>query len=139
MGLENKKILVTGGAGFIGSNFVRLLYANYNHISVRVLDKLTYSGNLANLEAFRSLKGFDFIQGDICDEAVVARAMEGIDIVVNFAAEVAVDRSIDHSQSFLKTDIFGVFVLLNEVKKRGTLEKFIQISLIKWRVFPSIF
>ena len=128
MDLENKKILVTGGAGFIGSNFVHRLFADFSRVDVRVLDKLTYSGNLANLEAFRNRKGFDFTEGDICDEVVVAKAMEDVDIVVNFAAEVSVDRSIDNSQSFLKTDIFGVFVLLNEVRKRGTIQKFIQIS-----------
>ncbi|MCK5178705.1 MAG: dTDP-glucose 4,6-dehydratase [Candidatus Omnitrophica bacterium] len=125
---KNKKILVTGGAGFIGSNFVRMLFRYHGGIEVCVLDKLTYSGNLANLQDFQGKKGFEFIEGDICDKSTVERAMQDVDVVVNFAAEVAVDRSIDNSKSFLETDIFGVYVLLNEVKRRGTLERFIQIS-----------
>lgn len=128
MAWNNKKILVTGGAGFIGSNFVRMVFRDDPGAEVRVLDKLTYSGNLANLSAYRGRKGFEFIEGDICDEGIVAKAMEDVDIVVNFAAEVAVDRSIGDSRSFLNTDIFGVYVLLNEVKKRGTVKKFIQVS-----------
>lgn len=124
----NKKILVTGGAGFIGSNFVHYLYQKYEDIRVCVLDKLTYSGNLENLKAVEERREFEFIQGDICDEYVVRRAMEGVDVVVNFAAEVAVDRSIDDPWSFLKTDIFGVYTLLNEARIRKNLKKFIQIS-----------
>lgn len=124
----NKKILVTGGAGFIGSNFVHYLYQKYEDIRVCVLDKLTYSGNLENLKAVEGRRGFEFIQGDICDEYVVRRAMEGVDVVVNFAAEVAVDRSIDDPRSFLKTDIFGVYTLLNEARIQKNLKKFIQIS-----------
>lgn len=127
--MMSKKIyLVTGGAGFIGSNFVSMLYRDFEDIEVRVLDKLTYSGNLNNLVGVQGMKGFEFIEGDICDEQIVARAMEGVDFVVNFAADVAVDRSIDDSRSFLDTDIYGVFVLLNEMKKRATIKKFIQIS-----------
>ena len=120
--------LITGGAGFIGSNFVRMLFRDFTDVEVRVLDKLTYAGNLTNLEDFREERGFEFIEGDICDENIVKKAMRDVDVVVNFAAEVAVDRSIDDSQSFLKTDIFGVHVLLNEVRRQGTVKKFIQIS-----------
>lgn len=126
--MNKRTYLVTGGAGFIGSNFVHLLFRNFEDIKVRVLDKLTYSGNPANLEDLRGQKGFEFIEGDICDESIVAKVMEDVDVIVNFAAEVSVDRSIDNSQSFLKTDIFGVYVLLNEMKRKGTIRKFIQIS-----------
>lgn len=120
--------LVTGGAGFIGSNFVRMLFHDLADTEVRVLDKLTYAGNLENLDSIRGEKGFEFIEGDICDDVVVEKAMKGVDVVINFAAEAAVDRSIDDSQSFLKTDVFGVYVLLNQAKKQGGLKKFVQIS-----------
>ncbi len=120
--------LITGGAGFIGSNFVHYLYAHYKDIHVRVLDKLTYSGNLENLKKFQGRKDFEFIKGDICDDTIVEKAMMGVDYVVNFAAEVAVDRSIDDPQSFLKTDIFVVYALLSEARHQKHLKKFIQIS-----------
>ncbi len=121
--------LVTGGAGFIGSNFVRLLFSHEEgHVRVRVLDKMTYSGNRANLKDVEGRAGFEFIKGDICDEVVVRAAMEGVDVVVNFAAEVAVDRSIDDPQSFLKTDIIGVYTLLQEARRHPSLKRFIQIS-----------
>ena len=126
--MSKRTYLVTGGAGFIGSNFVNMLYREFDDVEVRVLDKLTYSGNLNNLVGVQGRKGFEFIEGDICDEEVVSKAMEGVDFIVNFAAEVAVDRSIDSSNSFLDTDIYGVLVLLNEMKNRGTIKKFIQIS-----------
>ncbi|MBF0595546.1 MAG: dTDP-glucose 4,6-dehydratase, partial [Candidatus Omnitrophica bacterium] len=120
--------LVTGGAGFIGSNFVRLLYQSGENVSVRVLDKLTYSGNLANLKEFETRAGYEFIKGDICDEGVVRKAMDGVNVVVNFAAEVSVDRSIDDPQSFLKTDIVGVYTLLQQARQLPALKRFIQIS-----------
>jgi len=126
---ENKKIyLITGAAGFIGSNFIRYLYEKEEHIEVCVLDKLTYSGNLENLKDFEGREGFTFVEGDICDETVVGKLMEGVDIVVNFAAEAAVDRSIENSKSFLDTDVIGVYVLLEAARKQRNLKKFIQIS-----------
>jgi len=128
MELNNKHILVTGGAGFIGSNFVHKMFREAEGVRVRVLDKLTYAANPESLKKFQGQKNFELMQGDICNEATVAKAMQGIDVVINFAAESAVDRSIEDSQSFLKTDIFGVFVLLNQAKKMGTIQKFIQIS-----------
>lgn len=120
--------LVTGGAGFIGSNFIRHLYESGENVGIRVLDKLTYSGNLVNLKDFENRHGFEFIKGDICDETAVQRAMRDTEVVVNFAAEVAVDRSIDDPKSFLKTDIFGVYTLLQEARKHPKLKRFIQIS-----------
>ncbi len=122
------KYLVTGGAGFIGSNFVHYLYRKYKNIKVCVLDKLGYSASLENVREYLKRGDFEFIKGDICDAKVVAKAMAKADIVVNFAAEVAVDRSIDDPQSFLKTDIFGVYTLLEEARKQRNLKKFIQIS-----------
>lgn len=127
---SNKKTsyLITGGAGFIGSNFVRFLYEQEPHAVVRVLDKLTYSANRKSLKAFEKKPGFEFIKGDICDRKKVKAAIRGVDVVVNFAAEVAVDRSIRDPESFLRTDIFGVYTLLDELRQGRGLKKFIQIS-----------
>ncbi len=122
------KYLITGGAGFIGSNFVHYLYREHKNIAICVLDKLGYSANVENFRQYFSRRDFTFIKGDICDAKAVAAAMSGVDVVVNFAAEVAVDRSIDDAQSFLKTDIFGVYTLLEEARKQKNLKKFIQIS-----------
>ncbi len=121
------KYLITGGAGFIGSNFVHYLFQHKKDIHVTVLDKLTYCGNLENLKEFNKRNDFTFIQGDICDASVVEKAVEGVDIVVNFAAESAVDRSIDKPESFLQTDIIGVYTLLEAARQRP-LKRFIQIS-----------
>ncbi|MCK4259546.1 MAG: dTDP-glucose 4,6-dehydratase [Halanaerobiales bacterium] len=124
-----RQYLITGGAGFIGSNFVRYLYNHEENINVRVLDKLTYSGNMDNLAEFVDRDDFEFIHGDICDDNVVKLAMQGVNVVVNFAAEVAVDRSIQDKQSFLKTDVLGVHVLLeNALANKNSIERFIQIS-----------
>jgi dTDP-glucose 4,6-dehydratase len=122
------KYLVTGGAGFIGSNFVHYLYRKHKNIQVCVLDKMCYSANIKNLAGIMGRKDFEFIKGDICDPKAVARAMNGANVVVNFAAEVAVDRSIDDPQSFLRTDIFGVYTLLEEARRQKNLQRFIQIS-----------
>lgn len=124
-----RKYLITGGAGFIGSNFVKYLFKNEEDIFVTVLDKLTYSGNMDNLSDVIDRADFKFVKGDICDDKIVEEVMKDVNVVVNFAAEVAVDRSLDDKESFLKTDIIGVHVLLeNALKNKHTLEKFIQIS-----------
>ena len=128
MTIVKKRYLVTGGAGFIGSNFVRHLYNTAENIHVRVLVKLTYAGNLENLKDFEGRPDFEFIKGDICDQKTVQAAMQGIEVVINFAAEAAVDRSIDDPQSFIKTDIFGVYTLLEEARKLQNLKRFVQIS-----------
>jgi len=120
--------LITGGAGFIGSNFVRHIFSAEPGVSVTVLDKLTYSANLENLREFEDRPDFIFLKGDICDPIVVHEAMKGANVVINFAAEVAVDRSIDDPQSFLRTDVFGVYTLLQEARTLPSLERFIQIS-----------
>lgn len=121
------RILVTGGAGFIGSNFIHLILKRRTDVEVINLDKLTYAGNLANLKDVENDRRYRFIKGDICDTAVVQEAMAGCDAVVNFAAETHVDRSIHDPSGFLRTDIFGVQVLLEEARRVG-VSRFIQIS-----------
>jgi dTDP-glucose 4,6-dehydratase len=110
------KILVTGGAGFIGSHYVRALvhgdYPGFGHAQVTVLDKLTYAGNQANLEPVATRPGFSFIRGDICDAALLAAVVPGHDAVINFAAETHVDRSIAGAAEFVATNVMGVQVLL---------------------------
>lgn len=126
--MSKTKYLVTGAAGFIGSNFVHFLYKNHKDIEVIVLDKLNYSGSLKSIEELRQYPNFTFVQGDICDPVIVKEVMQGAHVVVNFAAEAAVDRSIDDPDSFLKTDILGVFTLLQEARLQPQLKRFIQIS-----------
>jgi dTDP-glucose 4,6-dehydratase len=122
------KVLVTGGCGFIGSNFIRHLFETRGDaVSVVNLDKLTYAANPRNLEGMDERLNYRFIRGDITDPADVRDAMEGCTHVVNFAAETHVDRSLVGDASFIETDVRGVFVLLEEAKRRG-IRKFIQIS-----------
>lgn len=124
-----KVYLVTGGAGFIGSNFVKYLFENEKNIKVVVLDKLTYSGNLDNLKDVWDRDDFKFVKGDICDSKIVDVLVSEADVVVNFAADVAVDRSINDRINFLNTDIYGVYTLLEAVlKQKGRIQRFIQIS-----------
>ncbi|RKY84447.1 dTDP-glucose 4,6-dehydratase [candidate division KSB1 bacterium] len=122
-----KSILITGGAGFIGSNFTRYIVNKYNEYKVIVLDALTYAGNRENLADLESNPGFSFYEGDIRDKKVVEELVQKVDYVVNFAAETHVDRSIHEAGTFISTDIFGTFTLLEAVKKFNT-EKFVQIS-----------
>jgi dTDP-glucose 4,6-dehydratase len=122
------KLLVTGGAGFIGSCFVKLALEKQSVERVVNLDKLTYAGNLSNLESVSKDPRYRFVRGDIADPGAVERIYrEGIDAVVNFAAETHVDRSIRDAGDFITTDVQGVFVLLEAARKHG-IEKFIQIS-----------
>ncbi len=121
------RILVTGGAGFIGSNFVQYLLAKYPDYKVVVLDKLTYAGDLQKLASVSHVANFSFVHADICDNAAVTQAMSGCDTVINFAAETHVDRSIAHPGNFLTTNIQGTYVLL-EAAKKLRLQRFIQIS-----------
>ena len=124
------KLLITGGAGFIGSNFARRalteIYANIE--SIIILDKLTYAGNLRNLESIASKSNFEFIPGDICDENLVQQIISKVDAVVNFAAETHVDRSINNSDDFLKTNVFGVRNLLDSVLNSEKPIRFLQVS-----------
>jgi len=126
--MSKKVYLITGAAGFIGSNFIQYLYKQDEIIEVRVLDKLTYSGNRENLKGFERRADFSFYEGDICDIELVGQLMQDVNVVINFAAEAAVDRSIENSQEFLQTDIVGVYVLLEAARKQASLQKFIQIS-----------
>jgi dTDP-glucose 4,6-dehydratase len=122
------KILVTGGCGFIGSNFIRRLFeSRADRVSVVNLDKLTYAANPANLSDVADRPNYRFLRGDIVDPEAVREAMEGCDAVVNFAAETHVDRSLLGDASFIETDVRGVFVLLEEAR-RQSVRKFIQIS-----------
>jgi len=121
------RILVTGGAGFIGSNFVRYMLESYPDTAVTVLDKLTYAGNLENLRDVAEDPRYRFVHGDICDAEAVTDAMEGCDWVVNWAADSHVDRSLVEPGSFIQTDVYGVYVLLEEARRRG-VKRLIQIS-----------
>ena len=127
--MEN--ILVTGGAGFIGCNFVRFLLRNKPGVHVTVYDKLTYAGRLENLAEVESRFGarYAFVHGDICDASKVEETVARFDIdtIVNFAAETHVDRSILDPDSFVRTDVFGTYVLLEAARKRGNL-RFHQVS-----------
>lgn len=121
------KLLVTGGAGFIGSNFIRYMFKKYPDYHIVNLDKLTYAGNLDNLKDVEGHPNYTFIKGDICDVKVVSGAVEGVDAIVNFAAETHVDRSILEPGSFIQTDVYGTYVLLEAVKEKG-ISRYIQIS-----------
>jgi len=111
------KILVTGGAGFIGSNFVRYLLERHPHDSIINLDKLTYAGNLENLRDLDGHPRYTFIHGDIADAKLVREVAREVDAVVNMAAETHVDRSILDPGSFIQTDVYGTFVLLEAVRE----------------------
>ena len=117
------KLLVTGGAGFIGTNFVRYWVDRYPEDEIAVLDKLTYAGHLENLKGLK----VDFIKGDICDRKVVARAMAGVDVVVHFAAETHVDRSIIDPDIFIKSNIIGTETLCRAAIK-AKIKRFHHIS-----------
>jgi dTDP-glucose 4,6-dehydratase len=121
------RILVTGGAGFIGSNFVHHVFQAHPDFEVDVLDKLTYAGNPDNLKDLKTRKGYRFFKGDICDKKIVDRLVRDADWVVNFAAETHVDRSIMFAGDFVTTDVYGTFVLLEALRKHGH-GSFVQIS-----------
>ena len=124
------KILVTGGAGFIGSNFVRMVASGHFHgiSGVNVLDKLTYAGVKANLASAENIPQYQFIQGDICDLNQVSELISDLNAVVNFAAESHVDRSISGAKDFVQTNIVGVQVLLDAIKTSGKQVRFLQVS-----------
>ena len=126
-----KNILVTGGAGFIGCNFVRFILDNDPEVQVTVYDKLTYAGRLENLANVDTRYGarYAFVQGDICDAARVEETVARceIDTIVNFAAETHVDRSILDPDAFVQTDVYGTYALLEAARKGGNL-RFHQIS-----------
>lgn len=121
------KLLITGGAGFIGSNFIQYWLKSHPDDKIVNLDKLTYCGNLENLQTVAKNPNYEFIKGDICDVKMVNQIMNGIDTVVHFAAESHVDRSILEPDSFIKTNIVGTHVLLDAAVK-NSIKKFHHIS-----------
>ena len=124
-----KNLLVTGGAGFIGANFVLYMMEKYTDYNIIVYDKLTYAGNMDNLLGVSDEPNFHFVKGDICDPDTVAATIEQfeIDTIVNFAAETHVDRSIMDPDAFIQTDVYGTYVLLEAARQFG-LERYHQIS-----------
>ncbi len=124
-----KNIMVTGGAGFIGSNFVVHLLNKYEDYNILVFDKLTYAGNLDNLRDVSDDSRYSFVRADICDAAAVAEAIEAhdIDTIINFAAETHVDRSILDPDAFIQTSVYGTYTLLEAARKLN-LERYHQIS-----------
>jgi len=121
------RLLVTGGAGFIGSNFIRYIIKKYPHYEIVNLDKLTYAGNLDNLKDIENNSNYTFIKGDICDTGIVDELAKDVSAIVNFAAESHVDRSIADSSEFIRTNIDGTYNLL-EATKRYNVSRFIQAS-----------
>jgi len=121
------KIFVTGGAGFIGSNFIRHILGIGKNYTVVNYDKLTYAGNLANLESVADNPNYEFVKGDICDAAAVEAAMRGCDAVIHFAAESHVDRSIYEPGPVIQTNVTGTFVLL-EVARKISVSRFVHVS-----------
>src|SRR5438445_12543412 len=121
------KIFVTGGAGFIGSNFIRYVLQERNNHAIVNYDKLTYAGNLANLHSIAHHPGYSFVKGDICDAVAAEKAMRGCDAVVHFAAESHVDRSIYEPAPVIQTNVTGTFTLL-EVARRTAISRFVHIS-----------
>ena len=124
-----RNILVTGGAGFIGSAFVRHMVARYPGYNLICFDKLTYAGNTDNLLPVSDEENYRFVRGDVADRSAVSRVLRDyrIDTVVNFAAESHVDRSILDPDAFIHTDVVGVYILLDEGRKHG-IERFCQVS-----------
>ncbi len=122
-----QKILITGGCGFIGCNFIRQFIEKHPETEVVNLDKLTYAGRRENLQGIEGNENYSFVKGDICSSSDAAKAMQGCSAVINFAAESHVDRAIADADSFVKTNFFGVKVLCEEARKQD-IEKFIQIS-----------
>lgn len=121
------RILVTGGAGFIGSNFIRHMLNKYPDYEIINLDKLTYAGNLENLKDIEKNKRYEFVKGDIADPKIVAKWVREAQVIVNFAAETHVDRSIVNAGDFVSTNVFGTYTLL-EAAKKNSISKYIQIS-----------
>lgn len=121
------KILITGGAGFIGSNFVRYMLDKYEDYEIVNLDSLTYCGNLENLREIEDNPNYTFCKGDITDKDLVFKITSDVDYIVNFAAESHVDRSIEDPEIFIKSNVLGTQVLLDAAKEYG-IKKYLQVS-----------
>ncbi|MCH7577102.1 MAG: dTDP-glucose 4,6-dehydratase [Chloroflexi bacterium] len=126
--LDDARILVTGGCGFIGSNFILHLLERYPDCRVVNLDKLTYASNHANLRDVEGDPRYRFVQGDICDGELVDGLMAEVDVVFNFAAETHVDRSLMEAGSFILTDVLGTHVLLDSARRHPNVKRFVQVS-----------
>ena len=124
---EILNLLITGGSGFIGSNFIRHMLEKYPNCKIFNLDKLTYAGNTDNLKDIENNPKYSFVRGDICDPAVVDKVMQNVDHVVHFAAESHVDRSIEDGSVFVRTNVLGTYTLLESAMKHGIM-KFIHVS-----------
>lgn len=120
------KILVTGGMGFMGSNFIRYMLKKYPRVQIINLDKLTYAGNPENLADIKTSR-YKFIKGDIADEKLVRRLVKSVDVIINYAAETHVDRSIMEPDAFIKTDILGTYNMLEAARGIG-IKRYIQIG-----------
>jgi dTDP-glucose 4,6-dehydratase len=121
-------VLVTGGAGFIGSNFVRYALSRHADWHVTTLDKLTYAGRMENLAGVLDSPRHTFVKGDVADPGVVGPLVKSAEVVVHFAAETHVDRSLMSAGEFITTDVFGTFVLLEAAREAPQLRRFVQIS-----------
>ncbi|MDP2939744.1 MAG: dTDP-glucose 4,6-dehydratase [Candidatus Omnitrophota bacterium] len=121
------RLLITGGCGFIGSNFIRYILKRYPNYKIVNLDKLTYAGNLDNLKDVKENKNYKFIKGDICNYKTVDSLVKGIEVIINFAAETHVDRSIVDASNFIKTNYNGTYILL-EAALKNKIKYFLQIS-----------
>ncbi|MCM8783446.1 MAG: dTDP-glucose 4,6-dehydratase [Candidatus Omnitrophica bacterium] len=122
-----EKILVTGGCGFIGSNFIRYILKKYPQYKVINLDKLTYAGNLKNLKDIEKDSRYKFIKGDICNFKVVKNLIKEVDTLINFASETHVDRSLKKADDFLRTNFYGTYMLLESARDKK-IDLFLQIS-----------
>ena len=121
------KLLVTGGLGFIGSNFIRYMFTKYNDTQITNLDKLSIGSNPANLKEIETDKRYNFVKGDIADKTLVKTLVNQVDVIVNIAAETHVDRSISNPQSFFKSNTLGTFNLL-EATRKADIKAFLQVS-----------
>lgn len=122
-----KNVLITGGCGFIGSHFIRLILNKHPDYTLINLDKLTYAASPENLKDIENNKNYTFFRGDICDKEIVEKLAKDADVIINFAAETHVDRSITTPEDFIRTDVFGTYVLL-EAARKFNIKKYIQIS-----------
>ncbi|HXE76436.1 MAG TPA: dTDP-glucose 4,6-dehydratase [Candidatus Xenobia bacterium] len=121
------RLLVTGGAGFIGSNFIRYLLTEHAEVHVTNLDALTYAGNLENLADLAANPRYRFVRGDVADAGLLEDLLRGLDAVIHFAAETHVDRSIESAEPFLRTNVLGTQVLIEAARRQG-IPRFIHIS-----------
>jgi dTDP-glucose 4,6-dehydratase len=122
------KVLVTGGLGFIGSNFIRYLLSNYSDVEVINIDAMKYGSNPENLKDFEEDERYQFIKGDIADYELMSELVKDVDAVVNFAAESHVDRSISNPYSFLQSNVIGIFTILEAIRKENPDARLVHIS-----------